>query len=302
MAKEVYANGMDVSAKSGSGKIIAGFPSVCLSPPSPPAGPIPVPYPCSSFSKDLKKGTKKVKVGGKPAALFGPSYFKSSPLGNEACTKSFGMSVVTHKNTGKSYFQASSMDVKFEGKKVCRHLDLTSSNHASMPGEAFTTETEGMTYVPVQQDAKVEGKHKCECCGGMAHTAAQAEGNYMSETEFYDVANNSANAAFLKRVRSSKYCKHLLPPAGKKTAGCNKYYPTTNGEVASIQTDWGLSSRDYRKLMKIPPGSRVAHKVPKSAGGCPGGKGNLAPTGKKCIEMEEELGDLQERCAQRFRH
>ena len=300
MGKDVYANMMAISCKAGDGKIIAGFPSVCLSPPSPPAGPIPVPYPCSSFSRDLKKGSKSVKIGGKPVALHGQSFFKSSPLGNEACTKSFGMSVVTHQNTGKSYFQASSMDVKFEGKKVCRHLDLTTSNHASMPGEAPTTEMEGM-YVPVQQDAKVEGTHKCECCGGLAHTQAQADGDYMSEDQFYDTANNPGNAALLARIRGNKKCKHLVPTAEKKPMGCNKYYRTTPGEKANIETDWGLSAPSYREFQKVPPGSDIAHRVPKAAGGCPGGQGNLAPTGKKCAKLEEQLSAVQRQCANRLR-
>ena len=61
MGNEVFANGMEVSCKSGDGKVIAAFPDVCLSPPSPPAGPIPVPYPNTSFSKDGKNGSKTVK-------------------------------------------------------------------------------------------------------------------------------------------------------------------------------------------------------------------------------------------------
>ena len=301
MSKKVFANGMAVSCKAGDGKIIAGFPSVCLSPPAPPAGPIPVPYPCSSFSKDLHEGTKSVKIGGQPAALFGQSYFKSSPLGNEASTKSFGMSVVTHQNVGKSYFQASSLDIYFEGKKVCRHLDLTTSNHGSEPGEGPTTELEDVGYSPHQQDAKVDGKHKCECCGGQAHSQAQASGNHMTEAQFYDTANNPANAALLSRVRASKHCAHLLPRAGKKAMGCNKYYATTPPEKRNIENDWGHNAASYRRFQGVPRGSPIAHRVPKAAGGCPSGQGNLAPTGKKCEALESQLSAVQEQCASRFR-
>ena len=69
MGNEVFANGNEVACKGGDGKVIAAFPDVCLSPPSPPAGPIPIPYPDTSFSKDLQKGSKTVKIDKKPIAL-----------------------------------------------------------------------------------------------------------------------------------------------------------------------------------------------------------------------------------------
>ncbi len=300
MNKDVFANKMAISCKAGDGKIVSGFPSVCMSPPAPPVGPVPVPYPCSAFSRDLRRGTKTVKIGGQPVAVRGQSYFESSPLGNEASTKGLGMSMVTRQNAGKSYFQASSMDVTFEGKKVCRHLDLTSSNHASMPGEALTPELETI-YVPIQQDALVLGKHTCECCGKHAHSLAQARGEWMDEAAFYDTANNADNAAFLRRVRASKNCKHLLPPAGKKPMGCNKYYVTTPAEKTNIANDWGLNAESYREFQKVPERSPIAHRVPKAAGGCPAGQGNLAPTGDKCMKLEEQLSALQDRCTDRLR-
>ena len=137
MGNEVFANGNEIACKSGDGKVIAAFPDVCLSPPSPPAGPVPVPYPDTSFSKDMKNGSKTVKIDGKEVMLKDKSFYKTSPLGNEAATKSLGAGVVSHVITGKTYFVAWSMDVKFEGKNVDRHLDLTTSNHASpMANEA----------------------------------------------------------------------------------------------------------------------------------------------------------------------
>jgi hypothetical protein len=47
----VFANGRAISCKSGSGKVLSAFPDVSLSPPSPPAGPVPIPYPL--FSSQL---------------------------------------------------------------------------------------------------------------------------------------------------------------------------------------------------------------------------------------------------------
>lgn len=131
MGCEVYANGNAISCKAGDNKVIAAFPDVCLSPPSPPAGPIPLPYPNTSFSKDMKNGSKTVKIKGKEVMLKDQSYYNTSPLGDEAATKGLGAGVITHVITGKTYFVAWSMDVKFEDQNVDRHIDLTTSNHAS---------------------------------------------------------------------------------------------------------------------------------------------------------------------------
>src|SRR5262245_18219543 len=112
MSHEVYSDGWEIAGESGMNKSIARFPDVCLSPPSPPAGPIPIPYPDTSFSTDLKEGSDTVKIGGKPAALAQKSYYQPSTLGNEAATRSFGASVITHQITGKTVFQAGSKEVK----------------------------------------------------------------------------------------------------------------------------------------------------------------------------------------------
>ena len=131
MGCDVYANSDEIACKAGDGKVIAAFPDVCLSPPSPPAGPVPVPYPDTSFSKDMQNGSKTVMIKGKEVMLKDQSFYKTSPLGDEAATNSLGAGVVTHVITGKTYFVAWSMDVQFEGQNVDRHTDMTTSNHAS---------------------------------------------------------------------------------------------------------------------------------------------------------------------------
>jgi hypothetical protein len=134
VSNEVFANNNEISCKSGSGKVIAAFPDVCLTPPSPPAGPWPIPYPVSSFSSDASNGSRSVKIDGKEVMLKNNSYFKKC-TGDEAATRAQGMGVITHQITGKVFFEAWSMDVKIEGENVCRHLDITTSNHASTPGQ-----------------------------------------------------------------------------------------------------------------------------------------------------------------------
>jgi uncharacterized Zn-binding protein involved in type VI secretion len=167
MSGDVYANGNEIAHKAGMNKVIAAFPDVCLSPPSPPAGPIPIPYPDTSFSKDLQKGSKTVKIKGKPAALSQQSFYKSSPLGNEAATRSFGASVLTHQITGNSYFQMWSMDVTIEGKNACRHLDICTCNHASYPGG-----TPPMTSAEKMALARI-ARGRCPCCNKALHAVGQ---------------------------------------------------------------------------------------------------------------------------------
>lgn len=172
MSCNVFANGNEIACKKGGNKVIAEFPDVCLSPPSPPAGPIPVPYPNSSFSKDMKSGSKKVKIKGGEVMLKDKSFYKSSPLGDEAATKSFGGNVISHNITGKTFFVAWSMDVKFEGMNVDRHIDMTTSNHMSPPGGTGPTGVSmgaSSTATPAEkkacQDAKDKKKEKCESPG-----------------------------------------------------------------------------------------------------------------------------------------
>ena len=133
MANKVFANGREVSCKAGMGKSIAAFPDVCLSPPTPPAGPVPIPYPVTAMASDTDEGSKNVKISGDPVTLKDQSNFKKC-AGDEAATKSLGMSVVTHNITGKVFFTSWSMDVKFEGQNAVRHLDMVTHNHMSKPG------------------------------------------------------------------------------------------------------------------------------------------------------------------------
>lgn len=138
MANQVYANNMEISCKSADGKAVACFPDTCFTPPQTPATPpgVPIPYPNTGMAKDTSNGSKTVKISGKEVMLKDKSYFKTS-TGDEAGSAP-KKGVVTSKTKGKVYFTAWSMDVKFEGENVVRHMDLTTHNHASMPGNTPT--------------------------------------------------------------------------------------------------------------------------------------------------------------------
>ena len=131
MANDVFANGREISCKAADGKSIACFPDVCMTPPENPATPpgVPIPYPNTAFAKDTSAGSKTVKISGKETMLKNKSYFKTSTGDEAGCAAKKG--VVTSKIKGKAYFISWSMDVKFEGENVVRHLDMTTHNHAS---------------------------------------------------------------------------------------------------------------------------------------------------------------------------
>jgi hypothetical protein len=138
MANEVFANGREVSCKAADGKAICAFPDVCFTPPENPATPpgVPIPYPNTGMAKDTTKGSKTVKVSGKEVMLKNKSHFKKSTGDEPGSAAKKG--VLTSTNRGKVYFTSWSMDVKFEGQNVVRHLDLTTHNHMSFPGNSPT--------------------------------------------------------------------------------------------------------------------------------------------------------------------
>lgn len=130
MSITVFAEGMGFFHK-GSGGTGTAPGDVCLSPPPPPAGPVPIPYVNTLSAGDLTKGSRTVKIDGEPTALENVSEVATS-TGDEAGTQGGG--VVTHKTKGKGNFTLWSFTVKVEGKGVCRHGDMMQQNEACTPG------------------------------------------------------------------------------------------------------------------------------------------------------------------------
>jgi hypothetical protein len=253
MSGKVYANGNEVVRKGGDGKVTAAFPDVCMSPPPPPAGPVPVPYPDSSTAKDLKAGSRTVVIAGKEVALQDASFYQSSPLGNEAATRNFGASVVTHTITGKTYFASWSVDVKVEGKGVVRHLDLTTSNHGSYPGatppfsnlsEAKRAEAQGLA-----QQRMEEGK--CPCCGKGSDDcpgAFREEDEALTLEEFYGLDKNPGRREqydfLVAYKRQHCTCEGRVLPEPP----CDVFRASEPGGARrqQIEEKWGKAVDDYR--------------------------------------------------------
>ena len=114
------------------------MPDVCFTPPENPATPpgVPIPYPNTGMASDTTDGSKNVKIADKEVGLKNKSSFKKS-TGDEAGSAA-KKGVITSKNTGKVFFESWSMDVKIEGQNAVRHLDMTTNNHASTPGDTPT--------------------------------------------------------------------------------------------------------------------------------------------------------------------
>src|SRR5713226_9797067 len=172
MSNEVYANGREVSCKAANGKSIACFPDVCITPPQTPATPpgVPIPYPNTGMASDCTEGSKTVQISGQEIMLKDKSYFKKS-TGDEAGSAP-KKGVVSSKNMGKVYFTVWSMDVKFEGENVVRHLDLTTHNHGSPPNTPPWAYTNKAATEPVKECRK-EVARKGAACKGKTTKAAQ---------------------------------------------------------------------------------------------------------------------------------
>jgi len=262
MSGKVYADGNEVVRKGGDGKVTAAFPDVCMSPPPPPAGPVPVPYADSSSAKDLKAGSRTVQISGKEVALQDESYYQSSPLGNEAATRSFGASVVTHTVTGKTYFASWSMDVKVEGKGVVRHLDLTTSNHGSYPGATPPLPNLSEAQIAQAQELALQRMREgqCPCCGGDSCPAAFKEDDEaLTMEEFYKLDSNNARREDFNFLVSykQKHCTctgRVLPEPP-----CDVFRASSPGSTRHdrIEAEWGRSIDSYKEYYQRTTGVKL---------------------------------------------
>jgi len=126
MAVTIHVNGISNSLvhKGSNGIVINTAPDVCKTPS--PGGPIPIPYPVIiSLSKDLKKGTKTIKVdGGNSAAQNGSEFSRCT--GDEPGTAG---GIISNTNLKEATWISYSFDVKLEGKGACRLTDMMMMNH-----------------------------------------------------------------------------------------------------------------------------------------------------------------------------
>ncbi|MGC3998845.1 MAG: DUF4150 domain-containing protein [Anaeromyxobacter sp.] len=150
MPSSVGVNKLSIVNADTNGVTIA-FPDVCKTPS--PGGPVPIPYPNIAKSSDTSKGTKKVKVEGKPVCIQGSTFAMST--GDEAGTAGGG--VASNKIKGPAEFVNYSFDVQLEGKGAARSFDLMLHNQKNTP--PFP-----VLQGPVIAIGKMKGTEKCLVC------------------------------------------------------------------------------------------------------------------------------------------
>jgi hypothetical protein len=256
VANEVYANGMELACKAGQGKSICAFPDVCMTPPENPATPpgVPIPYPNTGMASDTTDGSKSVQISGQEVMLKNKSYFKKS-TGDEAGSAA-KKGVITSVNTGKVYFNAWSMDVKFEGENVVRNLDLTTHNHASVPGNTLVWPFLDQQYMSTSDPCfKDVLKVQFSCSGEKEKDCPDPKSGY-KENECVK-AKRCMLQPYNKTEKDAGGCcneqtgHHLIPKRGFK-----EFEPGYNPEkapcVCAEGTSWHREGKE--KTPDLPPG------------------------------------------------
>lgn len=227
MGANVFANGREISARKSDNESIAAMPDVCLSPPSPPAGPIPIPYPNFSNAHDTSNGTKTVKIAGDEVGMKNLSNYKTSK-GDEAATRALGMGEMTHTIEGTTYFAAWSSDVMVEGANVTRFMDLTTHNHASDPANTLASQTSVASAAPpLVGDTQCVGLEKRlqqiekKYPTGDTKTGAVDAGQVLATAEHSVLgAMKSGSESIMKRnIVSSRKNGYLKRPKRPKVGG-----------------------------------------------------------------------------------
>lgn len=222
MTLTVFAEMMGLFHKGSNGKGIAPL-DVCLSPPPPPAGPVPIPYVNLVSASDLTKGSKTVKVDGEPTALEDVSVCSTS-TGDEPGTQGGG--VVSHKTKGKANFTLWSFTVKVEGKGVARHGDPLLQNTGSPPNctapgaltalkkelgsnysetvrckEPYDSNKHRPARTAEQRDA-VNGKKCWECKGGTGTSSYEGPGTPRKMQRTAVIDQNGKKTMVMKDYRT----------------------------------------------------------------------------------------------------
>jgi hypothetical protein len=218
MSHKVFANAREVSSRSGEGKAACAFPDVCFTPP--PAPGVPIPYPNTGIDADTSNGTRSVRIAGREVMLKNKSYFKKSTGDEAGCAPKKG--AVTSQITGKVYFNVWSMDVKMEGENVVRHMDLTTHNHGSVPGNTPTWPyLSGVAPAPEGVCGEESERQKQACsglknpCAGVGKTKPSGKKDSGEADRLADkiAADDclSAQRCTLKPYRPNKCCPPQTP-------------------------------------------------------------------------------------------
>jgi hypothetical protein len=265
----------------------------------------------------MQSGSKTVQIKGDEVMLKDQSFYKTSPLGDEAATNGQGANVVTHVITGKTYFAAWSMDVKFEDANVDRNLDVTTSNHASAPpGCAVPNPNMAAMAIAAEEDKTGQ----CACC----HKPKHAMGAAMTFSEFYGLNEKDSSGAptakalhrqgVLDKAMKREGCTCMSGGRVLPQPPCNVFRRVTQAEKNAIVSKHNNNAARFRAKMNFPESTedvknmlgctqeeaqkmtQINHLVPKTGGGCPTGEGNLqmnVDLCSACQALDHEFGEWQ---------
>ncbi len=260
MSCEVYANGNSIACKAADGKTIAATPDVCFTPPLTPATPpgVPIPYPNTAMASDTSNGSKTVMISGEEVMLKNKSVFKTS-TGDEAGSAP-KKGVVTSKIKGEASFVCWSMDVKFEGENVPRHLDLMGHNEQCDPTNTppwpyMDSMAAGTGIDPCEEDKQTEqesckdykpkgDKDVCEdagLAGGVLQSRSAAHAAGFANPKAW-AADASRKAAASKCV-SARRCK--LAPYNAEKDGVNGCCPSQTADHLIPKSSFFTVSFDH---------------------------------------------------------
>lgn len=210
---KVFVNNREIASAASDGKAVAAFPDVCFTPPQTPATPpgVPIPYPSTAMASDTSEGSKTVRVRNKPVMLRNKSCFGKS-TGTEAGSAP-KKGVVTSTNRGKLFFASWSMDMKVEGENVVRHLDITTLNHASMPGNTPT-----WPYLSKVAASGADKSHSCSDTTSKERNAcAKTQAKVKAKAKAGKIPARSYNKALREAQCGNRDCrkarKCMLQPA-----------------------------------------------------------------------------------------
>ena len=309
MGCDVYANGDEIACKAGGNKVIAAFPDVCLSPPSPPAGPIPVPYPDTSFSKDMQNGSKTVKIKGKEVMLKDQSFYKTSPWATRRRRTAWG------RRPHPRHHRQNLFRGLVDGRQVRRPECRPPHGHDNFEPREPHCECLGPQPQPGCDGRGPPGAGHEDvpaCCGGSIHSA----GTPMTFHDWYGMNDRGSSGQLTKEARGRR--KQLEQwRTEKKARGCScKVFPeapcnvfrkpVTRAEhnaIVRVQKNNAANYRHNKGFIRCGedvkvmfPGisqaeeqkiTQINHKTPKNAGGCPTGDGDLALHFDLCSECQK---------------
>lgn len=322
MPVTIHVNGKSNSLvhKGSMGVAKCTVPDVCKTPS--PGGPVPVPYPVIvSMSSDLAKGTKTVKVdGSNPAAVKGSEFSRCT--GDEPGTAG---GVKSSTNMKEATWLLYSFDVKMDGKNACRLSDKMMMNH----GNTVCLAGEGQVTV----DGTEVTIGKCPCCGGDQHMQGEPismeewyeENQGGSQNKINEVKALIEQCSDTERRKAGCSCYKRKPKTRLlPTPPCNVFYRPTNKSTytedkAKITEDYDAAASELRVKLGVTPRSEIMgpnqssprsakqaerwqatqqlnHLVPKSAGGCPAGTGNIEANERLCNvcrSKDKQFSDYQ---------